>query len=200
MIKIDELKITPVSMVTKENLQMIVLDYICSKAEHLWLTVYKDNNPIAKAPIAFDGGKGRTDVLLPMQDNEFEALWEISDKDGNSVFETAAVWKKSIERTIYVMVSSHTDIGLHNSQYIQRYNSSRFIDEAINICDKYNDDDKYRYTIEGTWFWNNYGMDRGNDKAQYIADNYIKKGRLGMCCGVAGNHVQKRIRKKTSLQ
>ncbi len=190
MIKIDELKITPVSMVTKENLQMIVLDYICSKAEHLWLTVYKDNNPIAKAPIAFDGGKGRTDVLLPMQDNEFEALWEISDKDGNSVFETAAVWKKPIERTIYVMVSSHTDIGLHNSQYIQRYNSSRFIDEAINICDKYNDGDKYRYTIEGTWFWNNYGMDRGRDKAQYIADNYIKKGKLGMCCGVAGNHIQ----------
>lgn len=190
MIVTDEFKITPVSMVTNEDLQMIVIDYISDRAEHLWLSVYRGNELIAEAPVAFDSGKGRTDVLLPVQTEEFNALWRISDKDKNIISETEAVWTKPIERTIYVMVSSHTDIGLHNSQYIQRYNSSKFIDDAVNICNAYSGDDKYRYTIEGTWFWNNYGMDRGEEKAKYIADNYIKKGRIGMCCGVAGNHIQ----------
>ena len=83
------------------------------------------------------------------------------------------------------MVSSHTDIGLHNSQYIQRFNSSKFIDDAIKLCDETDDreeNDKYRYTMEGTWFWNNYGMDRGEDVAKAVVSEYIKTGKIGASC------------------
>ena len=48
----------------------------------------------------------------------------------------------------------------------------------------------YHYLMEGTWFWNNYGMDRGRSAALNIRDHYIRNGKLGVCCGIAGNHTQ----------
>ena len=97
-------------------------------------------------------------------------------------------WTKPREWTLYVMGSSHTDIGLHNSQYIRRFNSERFIDEASALCDEteqYAPCDLYRYVMEGTWFWNNYGMDRGQEAAERIVEAYIKPGKIGVCFGVA---------------
>ena len=91
------------------------------------------------------------------------------------------------------MISSHTDIGLHNSQYIQRKNGSDFIDKAAELIDyTKNRDvlDRYRYTIEGTWVFNNYLADKGNDAAKLLVNKYIKKGSIGVCAGVAGNHTQ----------
>jgi hypothetical protein len=117
----------------------------------------------------------------------------VPDKNGNPVSETDAMWHRPRERTMYIMLSSHTDIGLHNSQYIQRYNSSRFLDMAKQLCDATEDraeHDRYRYVMEGTWFWNNYGMDRGRPVAQELLRDYVQTGKMGICCGIAGNHTQ----------
>ena len=194
MITISELKITATSLVSKEDLQRVVLQYDCSEAAHLLLSVYRgDNAVVTKMPMVFSSGCGECDMMLPVQGGSFDAVWEISDKSGNVLCQTAAPWKSPREWTLYVMISSHTDIGLHNSQYIQRYNSSRFIDEAVALCDATEESegcDRYRYTMEGTWFWNNYGMDRGRDAAERIVKDYIKSGKIGACAGVAGNHIQ----------
>ena len=91
------------------------------------------------------------------------------------------------------MISSHTDIGLHNSQYIQRYNSGNFIDKAILLTDstdKEKDENKYRYTIEGTWVFGNYLHDKGIDKTRKLANDYIKQDRMGVCGEIAGAHIQ----------
>ncbi|MBO5355508.1 MAG: hypothetical protein J6B09_05510 [Clostridia bacterium] len=194
MISISNLKVSTTSLVSKEDLQKIVLQYECSATAHLFLSVYKGADAIVENhPLALSGGLGSVSVMLPLQSESFDAIWQISDRAGNILIQAEAPWKQPREWTLYIMVSSHTDIGLHNSQYIQRHNTSQFIDSAAELCDETKDreeNDRYRYTMEGTWFWNNYGMDRGKEAADRIVKDYIKTKKIGMCTGIAGNHIQ----------
>ena len=189
-----DIRITSTSMVTNENLQRMEICYCTNKVEHLFLTVYDGNNIVTnKTEIHISSGEGRTYFFLkPLQtDKTLTAVFH--DKNGNNVFTTDFLYQKPLERTLYIMVSSHTDIGLHNSQYIQRKNCSDFIDKAMALCDQTEnraENDRYRYTIEGTWFWNNYGADRGEEAAKNVIDKYVKQGKIGVCCAVAGNHTQ----------
>lgn len=194
MITVKDLKITPTSMVSHDDRQHIVISCRVSRAAHLWLSVYREETVIAeRIPVAFSCGEGVAAVLLPLQTEEFEARWLISDKEGNVLAQTVNVWKKPREWMLYVMLSSHTDLGLHDSQYIQRKACCDIIDAAVKQCDATEQDpqiDQYRYVMEGTWFWNNYALERGRDAAKRIVDEYIKPGKIGICSGMAGNHFQ----------
>ncbi len=194
MISVSKLKIVTTSLISKEDKQRVILQYECSETAHLQLSVYKNGVAIVtQMPISLSGGIGSVPVMLPVQSESFDATWEISDKSGNVLIQTEAFWKQPRKWTLYIMISSHTDIGLHNSQYIQRYHSSKFVDGAATLCDQTADrekNDRYRYTMEGTWFWNNYEMDRGEEAANRIVKNYVQTGKIGLCVGVAGNHIQ----------
>ena len=192
--EITKFQVRAASMVTKDGKQRIDIDYICSAPAHMLLDVYREDVRIVEnAKLALDSGAGKAVCLLPAQQENFEALWILKGRAGNVLAKTQALWEKPLERTFYVMISSHTDIGLHNSQYIQRHNSIRFLDMAKGLCDEtehLDENDRYRYIMEGTWFWNNYGADKGDAAARDVVENYIRKDKLGVCCGVAGNHTQ----------
>ena len=93
---------------------------------------------------------------------------------------------------IYVVKATHTDIGLHNSPYIQRHGTVKRIEDAMRLVDADTraDDDPaaYRYVVEGMWFWENYPMDRGEAAAWNVISNYVRRGRIDIACGCAGNH------------
>ena len=96
------------------------------------------------------------------------------------------------EWKLYGLKATHTDIGLHNSQYIQRHGTVKRIDEAARLIDADSraDDDPaaYRYVMEGFWFWDNYHQDKGMDAAWRIVTNYIARGRMDVGVTCAGNH------------
>ena len=95
------------------------------------------------------------------------------------------------EWTLYAVKSAHTDIGLHNSQYIQRHGTVRRIDEARRLIAADPDDSDpaaFRYVAEGTWFWGNYPKDRGEAEAMAVVTNEIARGRLDVGVTCAGNH------------
>ena len=96
------------------------------------------------------------------------------------------------EWKLYGLKATHTDIGLHNSQYIQRHGTVKRIDEAARLidADARADDDPaaYRYVMEGVWFWDNYHQDKGMDAAWRIVTNYIARGRMDVGVTCAGNH------------
>ena len=95
------------------------------------------------------------------------------------------------EWTIYAVKSAHTDIGLHNSQYIQRHGTVRRIDEARRLIAADPDDSDpgaFRYVAEGAWFWGNYPQDRGEAEAMSVVTNEIARGRLDVGITCAGNH------------
>ncbi|MBQ9734516.1 MAG: hypothetical protein IJV95_01535 [Clostridia bacterium] len=189
-----DLKITATSLVNHDNMQRIELDYHAKKTCHLHLNVYNSKELIVgEIDVAFTSGKAKAYILLPEQKKTFDAEWKLFDLNGQEVYSCIAKWKTPRDWTIYFMISSHTDIGLHNSQYVQRANSVKFIDKAITLTEQTrdgNDDERYKYIMEGTWFWNNYPMDKGEKKAREIVEKYVKKGDLGICCGVAGNVLQ----------
>jgi len=93
---------------------------------------------------------------------------------------------------IYGIKATHTDIGLHNSQYIQRAGTVSRLEQAMRLVDADTraDDDPaaYRYVVEGMWFWENYVADRGEDAARAVISNYVRRGRLDIGCTCAGNH------------
>ena len=96
------------------------------------------------------------------------------------------------EWKLYGLKATHTDIGLHNSPYIQRHGTVKRIDEAARLidADTRRDDDPaaYRYVMEGFWFWDNYHQDKGMDAAWRIVTNYVARGRMDVGVTCAGNH------------
>ena len=95
------------------------------------------------------------------------------------------------EWTIYAVKATHTDIGLHDSQYVQRHGSVLNMDEARRLiaADPADDDPgAFRYVAEGAWFWGNYPLDRGEDAARAVVSNEMRRGRLDVGVSCAGNH------------
>lgn len=192
--KINNIKIIPLSMVNKDGLQRCVITCSTSNAMHVRLHVHKGEEKIVENySFALHGGEAEAVVFIPVQEQECETQWQIMDKNGKVLGEETVLLKKPRELTVYVTTSSHTDIGLHNSQYIQKYYSSAFTDDARDLCDVTADrseENQYRYVMEGTWFFENYMTDRSKERAKELIENYIKPGKIGVCCCVAGNHTQ----------
>ena len=95
------------------------------------------------------------------------------------------------EWTLYAVKSAHTDIGLHNSQYIQRHGTVRRLDEVSRLVAADPDDSDpgaFRYVAEGAWFWGNYPSDRGEPAAMALVTNEMARGRLDVGVSCAGNH------------
>ncbi len=185
------LAITTTSVIKRPNLRRVDVSAHLAWPAHLTMTVYEQETIVASCKFAIDGGDAKATLWLNLPARTFEARWVITDQEGCVVGEQISLCEKPREWTFYVMLSSHTDIGLHNSQYIQRYNSSRFVDMAADLCDataNRSAENQYRYVMEGTWFWNNYLEDRPCEDSKRIVQQYIKSGRLGVCAGVAGNH------------
>ncbi len=178
---------TPLSLITNDGRQLTKLCFTSDLTGHVLLHV-KDavsGAVIVTEEIPISGGEYSTELLLPCRTEDTEVCWELLTLSGEQLYSMELLWKKPREWTIYVMISSHTDIGLHNSHYIQRYNTERFLDEAAALCD---DNENYRYMLEGTWVWNNYNADRSAEECENIRENYIKAGKIGICAGMAGNH------------
>ena len=94
------------------------------------------------------------------------------------------------EWKIYCLTSSHTDIGLDRSSYWKRHGSVLFMDHAreLVMADP-NDADPaaYRYTVEGSWFFDNYPMERGAAATQQYIKDVMTRNRVGTSALCAGN-------------
>ena len=94
------------------------------------------------------------------------------------------------EWKIYCLSASHTDIGLHHSQYVQRHGSVVRTDAARKLVAADPDDADpaaYRYMFEGCWFFDNYPMERGEAATRALVANEMRRGRLGVSALCAGN-------------
>lgn len=185
---ISNFSVTPLSMINIDGHQRVILRCEVKKSVHAILYVNGESINIQKK-MGLSSGKNCIALYLEPPKKDTDTVWKLII--GETEESISVLWKKPREWEFFVMISSHTDIGLHNSQYIQRYNSSRFVDMAKELCDLTADRNicgQYRYTMEGSWFWNNYPDDRGEEAAKNIVEKYIKTGKLGVGAGIAGNH------------
>ena len=97
------------------------------------------------------------------------------------------------EWKIYCLTASHTDIGLHHPQYVQRHGSVVRTDAARKLVaeDPYDADPAaYRYTLEGYWFFHNYPHEKGVAETRSLVANEMMRDRLGVSALCAGNILQ----------
>ena len=190
------LSIRPVSIVTHDGRQWLDIHGESSRVMHGRLRAIRlpEETMLDEASIALDSGHFHQRVFMRAPQEDLPHVrWEFWNKDGNLLWHGEGAWPKPRHWTIHIVIASHTDIGLHNSQYIQRFNASRFIDEAAKLCDETSAKDeavRYRYCMEGDWFWENYGMDRGKEAARRIVRDYIDNGLMGVFAGHSGNVFQ----------
>lgn len=177
------------SLVTKEGKQLIKITSEADFAGHIVIKIYHSTNKrlIESVEIGISSGEYNTEIFLDALKIDTNVKCEIISQKGDLLYAFESILKKPREWKINIMLSSHTDIGLHNSHYFQRYNTETLLDKAAKLCDS---DSEYRYTLEGTWCWNNYALDRSEKEIKNIRDNYLKKGKIGICAGIAGNHTQ----------
>ncbi len=190
------LHVVPVSMIDRANRQAVeVYTRLEGKAIHAVLRAVDAacGEVICEEEVGIASGEGHARAMLPRPERTRQVRWELRSLSGELLASEEGTWEKPRQWRIYIMISSHTDIGLHNSQYIQRYNSSRFLKQAAALCDQTADrapENQYRYTVEGTWFFGNYALNHGARAAKKLVREYVKPGKIGVCAGLAGNHTQ----------
>ena len=110
-----------------------------------------------------------------------------------SLAEQTLAWNPPRHWTLYVIKSAHVDIGLHDSQYKQRFMAAAFIDQARQLADQTSDwpeASRFRYVVEGLWWWLNYPQDRPERRADETVRKYVKAGILDIGASHSGNHTQ----------
>ena len=75
-------------------------------------------------------GSNRVTAFVPIPEQSEIAVWTLS-RNRTVLAEYRGMWSLPRQWEMYFTVASHTDIGLHNSQYIQGHNCSRFLEQAL---------------------------------------------------------------------
>jgi hypothetical protein len=107
--------------------------------------------------------------------------------------EKTLTWNPPRHWTLYGLKSAHIDIGLHDSQYKQRHMTVGFIDQARQLADQtsdWPDASRFRYVVEGLWWWLNYPRDRSERAASEIVEKYARQGVFAVGASHSGNHTQ----------
>lgn len=188
--------VQPLSMVTNSErpAQRIELEIHAERTAHLVLQVIRDGEIIADGlDLPVLGGEYKTSIFLPVPEKASVTQWNLFSRSGEKLASFENLWEVPREWDFYIVVSSHMDIGLHNSQYIQRFKFGEFLDKAAFLADQTSsrpEESRYHYVLEGTYFWNHYAADRGKEQADRIVRDYIKKDRIAIGGATAGNVTQ----------
>ena len=187
-----DIRIVPVSVIRRDGLQRVDIFATTQAPGKYFLSIWKQDACYARdIPFGLNSGSSFATVWVEPPEADFAARWVITDRKGNELAEICQTYSPPRKWTIYTMISSHLDIGLHRSPYIQRQESARFFDEAKKLSRQTADrpeESQYRYVFEGTWAWNNYCQTYGKAEAADTV-KMIRDGKLGVCACVAGNHI-----------
>ncbi len=189
-------EVAPTSLVThgEPPLQKIGLTVECDEALRACeLQVWAGDRLLAEKPLgALTKGVSSISTLLQEPQNPVPTRWVLLD-GSQTLAEQTLTWHPPRHWTIYVVKSAHVDIGLHDSQYKQRRMTVESIDRARQLADQTADwpeASRYRYVIEGMWWWLNYPQDRSGRAADEAVEKYVRRGLFDIGASHSGNHTQ----------
>lgn len=193
---ITDWKIVPTSLVKQGNipLQRIETTFIADfPFRDCSIMVFEGEKLLQQIKIGtLIQGTNKIIVEFPEPKDTIRSTWILSS-NSQILTKKEFLWEPPRHWTLYVIKSSHIDIGLHDSQYKQRYYSDNFIDKAVELVDStkdWPDASRYRYIVEGQWAWLNYPFDRSKKRANDIMQEYGITGLLGVGASHSGNHTQ----------
>ena len=194
---IKQWKVAPTSLVSRDVPPRQKIDLTVESSEALSACVLKvwsgERLRIEQALGALKAGTNGISVLLPEPSEASETRWVLASDSNPALAEAKLTWQPPRHWTLYVVKSSHVDIGLHDSQYKQRKMVVDNIDQARKLADQTADwpeASRYRYVIEGLWWWRNYPLDRSEQAADEIVDKYVRTGVFGIGASHSGNRTE----------
>ncbi len=189
-------EIKPSALVTRDipALQNIDMDILGTDAlDKSLLKVWVGDKLLAEKALGeLRAGTNQVEVLLPEPQKTMQTRWELLN-DNKIMAEQTVTWNPPRHWQLYVIKSSHVDIGLHDSQFKQRYMANGHIDNAVKLAEKtssWPEPSRFRYVIEGLWWWLNYVQDRPEDQSDQIVERYCQSGVFGIGASHSGNRTE----------
>lgn len=184
--------VRPTSLVSKDGRQRVELEVTCAAVhDGCALEAWKSGELLASATVgSLAAGKNTCHVMLPERDDSPECHWIVKDGGGHVLARSEGVWRQPRHWTIYVLSSSHCDIGLHEPQYVQALMADRFMKEARCLVGEQQgttDPAAYRYVVEGTWLFNQFMRYSGEKAVKAFVRDCVVPGRIGIGATCAGN-------------
>lgn len=174
--------------------QKIDLSVECEEAiQSCGLQVWSGERLLAEKTLgALPEGASSVSVLLAEPEHPVATRWVLVS-GAKTLAEQTLTWDRPRHWTLYVLKSAHVDIGLHDSQYKQRLMCADFIDRARQLADQtadWPDASRFRFAVEGLWWWLNYPPDRSERAAGEVVEKYVKRGLFDIGASHSGNHTQ----------
>ena len=111
-----DLRIVPVSVIRRDGLQRIDIFANIQAPGKYFLSVWNGDGCYAEGlPFGLNSGSSFATVWMTPPESVFPARWVVTDRTGNVVAELTQPYTPPRKWTIYTMISSHLDIGLHNA-------------------------------------------------------------------------------------
>ncbi len=193
---VKQWEVVPTSLVSHDEPPLQRIDLTVESTEALnacALKVWSGERLLAEKTIgAIKAGTNTLSVLLREPVQSVDSRWALLN-DSQTLAEQRLTWKPPRHWTLYVVKSAHIDIGLHDSQFKQRLMTVGFVDQAGKLADQTTDwpaASRYRYVIEGLWWWLNYPLDRSEAAANEIVGKYVKPGVFGIGASHSGNRTE----------
>ena len=189
-------QVTPTSLVSRDTPSRQNIDLSIESGEAVEacvLKVWADGKLLCEKGLgALRAGTNAVSVLIDEPQKPVASQWALFDGH-RPMAEVAFTWKPPRHWTIYEVFSSHVDIGLHDPQYKQRLMGTRHLDRAQELLDQAAgepDASRFRYVVEGLWWWNNYALDRSEAAAGRFVEKYAKPGLVGIGASHSGNRTE----------
>jgi len=194
--RVTRFEVTPTSLVARGEPPLQNIDLaidVPAALDACTLKVWADDRLLTEKLLGgLQPGANQRSILLPEPAATQPSRWALYAGDA-LLAEAAVTWKPPRHWTIYEVFSSHVDIGLHDPQYKQRRMGDLFLDQLPELIDQTAtrpEASRFRYVVEGLWWWGNYERDRSERAARQLIERYAKPGLIGIGASHSGNRTE----------
>ena len=135
-------------------------------------------------------GSSSQKVLIPDIRSEAELTAEIVDAGGRSIASRRQVWTPQRHWKIFVVHSSHEDLGYENFIFRKQKEIADYIDIAHHLSGSASSPSSYHYTLETLLFMRNYIEERSESAWRELVESDLKTGRMDLMGSPSGVHTQ----------
>jgi hypothetical protein len=135
-------------------------------------------------------GTSQQQLLVPDLRSPAELLVEIEDAGGQSLAARRQAWQPQRHWKIYIVHSSHEDLGYEDFIFRKQKDIADYMDLARRFSGPAGAMSSDHYSLETMLFKRNYIEERSEPAWRDLVDSYVKNGRMPLMGASSGVHTQ----------